>query len=128
MTQRRLITILVAAVATAVVWVIAHLAFGVEIRAKTGGAEQTVGLAAVIIATVVAGFAGWGVLALLERWTANPGRVFTIVGAVVLLLSLGGPAGGLTTGAKVSLALLHLVAALILVPGLAGTAQPRTGK
>ncbi|MBU2663832.1 hypothetical protein KOI35_09960 [Actinoplanes bogorensis] len=122
-TGQRLVTILVAAAATAVVWVIVHLVFGVELSAQSGGTVQTVGLVAVILATLVAGFVAWGLLVLLQRFTKAPARNFLIVSAIGLLLSLGGPAGGETTGAKVGLAVLHLVAALVLVPGLARTAE-----
>jgi hypothetical protein len=71
----------------------------------------------VVIVSVLAGLAGWGVLAVLERQTARAGVVWAPVAIVVLAASLVGPLGsGTTAGARVSLAAMHVVAAAILIP------------
>ncbi|EST37946.1 hypothetical protein N566_10140 [Streptomycetaceae bacterium MP113-05] len=120
----RIITVIVATLVTAAVWFVARVGFDVEVIAKTGASETKVQLPSVIIATVVSGLLGWGLLELLERKASSPRTVWTIVAVVVLVLSVfGGPLGGLTTGAKVTLGLLHLAAGLVLIPGLARTAR-----
>lgn len=110
---------------TAAVWLVAHAGFSVDVQAESGGTVQTVGLPAVVVATLVAGLAAWGLLAVLERRAAKPARLFVIIALVALVLSMGGPLGGRTGAAKAVLVSLHLMAALILVPGLARTAVPR---
>jgi hypothetical protein len=120
----RIATVVVAALAAAAVWFVARVAYDVEIVAKTGASETKVQLPSVIIATVVSGLLGWGLLELLERKASSPRTVWTIVATVAFVLSLlGGPLGGVTTGAQVSLACLHAVAALVLIPGLARTVR-----
>jgi hypothetical protein len=122
----RIIAVVVATLVTAAVWFVARVAFDVKVVAETGATETTVQLPSVIIATVVSGLLGWGVLELLERKTSSPRTVWFVVGAVVLVLSMfTGPLGGVTTGAKVTLVLLHLAAGLVLIPGLGRTAGKR---
>ncbi|MET7641418.1 DUF6069 family protein [Streptomyces sp. NPDC005438] len=122
----RIGTVAAATVATVLTWIIASVLFDVDVTAKTGGSETEVNVVSVILATVVSGLLGWGLLELLERKASNPRTVFTISTVVVFVLSLlGGPLGGVTTGAKVTLVLLHAVAALVLIPGLARTARKR---
>lgn len=122
----RIITVVAATLVTAAVWFVARVAFDVEVIAKTGASETRVQLPSVIIATVVAGLLGWGLLELLERKASSPGTVWSIVAVVVLVLSMfGGPLGGVTTDAKVTLAVLHVTAGLVMIPGLARTAHKR---
>jgi hypothetical protein len=67
-----------------------------------------------------------GVYALLRRFTANPGRIFTIVAWVVLIISLipnllsaidpsSAPLPGMTAGGALALALMHLPPALLAI-------------
>ena len=67
-----------------------------------------------------------GVYALLRRFTANPGRTFTIVAWVVLIISLipnlfgaldpsTSPVPGMTAGGAIALALMHFPPALLSI-------------
>ncbi|WFE40451.1 DUF6069 family protein [Micromonospora sp. WMMD998] len=119
----RLLTVLVATAATLLGWVVAVPLAGVELIARAGDAEQRVTPAAVAVSTVLAGLAGWALLALLERFTGRARTVWTVVAALVLLLSLLGPlTGGVGRSATATLAVLHLLAGAVLVPGLRRTA------
>ncbi|MEW1754595.1 DUF6069 family protein [Streptomyces angustmyceticus] len=124
----RFLAVLGTVAATLVVWVIATVLLGVTLdaRMKPGAAVQHIGPAAVVLASLVVGLAAWALLALLERLTARARRVWTVVAVVVLVLSLIAPLqSGVTTGAKVTLLCMHLVAAAVLVPALARPAVRR---
>ena len=119
----RLLTVLAATVATLLGWVVAVPLAGVALVARSGDGEQRVTPLAVTVSTLLAGLAGWALLALLERFTGRARTVWTAVAALVLLLSLLGPLGGGAGGpATVTLVVLHLVAGAVLVPGLRRTA------
>ncbi|ATO13000.1 hypothetical protein CO540_03455 [Micromonospora sp. WMMA2032] len=120
----RLLTVLAATAATLLGWAVAVPLAGVELTARGGGgAAQRVTPVAVAVSTLLAGLAGWALLALLERLTARARPVWTVVAVLVLALSLLGPVGaGVGSAATVTLVSLHLVAAAVLVPGLRRTA------
>ncbi|WBB76433.1 DUF6069 family protein [Micromonospora sp. WMMD1128] len=119
----RLFTVLAATAATLLGWAVAVPLAGVELTARGGGAEQRVTPVAVAVSTVLAGLAGWALLALLERFTGRARTVWSVVAALVLLLSLVGPlTGGVGRAATVTLVILHLLAGAVLVPGLRRTA------
>ncbi|KKK04677.1 DUF6069 family protein [Micromonospora sp. HK10] len=119
----RLRAVLAATAATLAVWVVAVPLAGVDLVARTGGAEQRVTPVAVAVSTLLAGLAAWGLLALLERFTTRARPVWTVVALIVLLVSLLGPlGGGVGTAARVTLVAMHLVAAAVLVPLLHRTA------
>lgn len=85
--------------------------------ATVGDDEQTIGIAQVIVVTALAGLVAWGLLALLERVTANAKTIWTAIAVVVFLLSLFGPFGsGVGTSSKVVLALMHVGAAATIIP------------
>ncbi|MEZ0095651.1 DUF6069 family protein [Streptacidiphilus sp. EB129] len=119
---RRVLTVVAAAVATTVVWLIAHQAVSGGLMAKISsgsGAKPTeITLAYVLVTTVLFGLIGWGLLSLLER-SAKGRRNWTVIASVFLLISLAGPLGsGQGTSTKLWLALMHVVAAAVLIPGL----------
>ncbi|MFD7512724.1 DUF6069 family protein, partial [Streptomyces sp. NPDC059853] len=66
---------------------------------------------------VLAAAAGWGLLALLERFTARGLRTWTIVALVVLLASFM-PLFGVESdgGTKAALALMHLAVGAAVIP------------
>jgi Family of unknown function (DUF6069) len=120
--RSRPLIVLGAAAATLTVWVVAHALDGVELRVRLGSGTdgQAVGPAAVALATIVAGLAGWVLLAALERFTPRARGLWTVAATVGPVVSLAGPLGsGVTTGAKLSLMGMHLAAAAILIPLLA---------
>jgi predicted permease len=70
----------------------------------------------VILTALALALAAWGVLALLERFTRNARRVWTIVAVAVLVVSLP-PLAFLdaTAGTKVALAVMHVATGLVLI-------------
>lgn len=113
-----------AVVATLAVWLVAVPLAGVDLTARTGSGTTTVGPVPIVLATVLAGLAGWGLLAVLERRSSRPAAVWTTVAVAVLALSMLGPLGGVTLGAKLTLAALHLAAGAVLILGLRHTTRP----
>jgi uncharacterized protein DUF6069 len=118
--RARALAVAGATAATYTIWAGAALA-GVDLAVRTGTGEQTVGPLAVVLATVVAGLAGWGLLAALERFTRRAATVWTITAAAVLVISLLGPLGATTIGAAATLTALHLAAGGVLIPLLRGS-------
>jgi hypothetical protein len=119
--------VIAAAVGAALIWLVAVLAVGVKLQAPIGGPGSTelgdVLLPTVIATALVVSLAGWALLAVLERVLSRGRTVWTVIAAVVLLLSIGAPLGGagLTTGSRITLLLLHLT-----VGGVLLTLLPRT--
>jgi hypothetical protein len=71
------------------------------------------------VTSLLAGLAGWLLVAVLERFVARPRRIWTISAPAVLAASLTGPlSSGVGAAAVVALLLLHLVVAAVLVAGL----------
>ena len=123
--QRALI-VLVAIVATLVVWAVEALLLGIDLRARPfpGVAAQVVGPPAIATTTLLAGLAAWALLAILERVSPSGRTVWIAVAVVALLVSLAGPlGGGVTASAAAGLACMHLVAAAILIPLLGGSVR-----
>jgi hypothetical protein len=120
----RAVAVLAAIVATLVVWAVEGPLLGIDLRARPPGAPVAlVGPVAILFATLLAGLAAWGLLAVLERVTSQGRTVWIIVAVVALLASLILPlGGGVTMAAAVGLACIHLTAAAVLIPLLARTA------
>ncbi|MCZ7475615.1 DUF6069 family protein [Micromonospora sp. WMMC273] len=119
----RLLAVFAATVAALLGWVVAVPVAGVELITRSGSADQRVTPVAVVVSTLLAGLAGWALLALLERLTARARTAWTVVAGLVLLVSLLGPLGGGVGGAAtLTLVALHLVAAAVLITGLRRTA------
>ncbi|HEY6737818.1 MAG TPA: DUF6069 family protein [Actinopolymorphaceae bacterium] len=111
-----------AAVAGLVTWLVADPLIGVDLAARLGpeGAVQPIGPVQVVVAALVAGLAGWGLLVLCERLSPRGRTLWTFVALAVLLVSLAGPlTQGVGTGTKITLVLMHLVVAAVLLPVLA---------
>ena len=70
--RTRALAIVAAAGATFTVWTIAHSVAGADLVVDTGSGSTTVTLTAVVLVTVVAGLAAWGLLALIERLPGGP--------------------------------------------------------
>lgn len=99
-----------------VLWLVEHAVLGADLAVRSGSSVQEIGGPAVVAVALLVGLAAWGLLALLERTTAGGRRVWTVIAAVILLLSLLGPLSGVTAGAKLALALQHLcVGGLLLL-------------
>ncbi|WP_412517713.1 DUF6069 family protein [Actinomadura madurae] len=121
---RRALTVAGAVAAALALWALTGPVAGLDPSAETGGQLRTVGAAPVIAGSLIAGLAGWGLLALLERTTARPGRIWTALALAVLVLSLGGPLGSAGDGTSMAvLTGMHLIVAAVLIPGLGRTAR-----
>ncbi|MDN5896226.1 MAG: DUF6069 family protein [Nocardioides sp.] len=110
----------VAAAATAaalVTWLLWTQAGGVELAAQSGGGNQTIGAAAVVVSAAFISLLGLGLLRLLETRSRNGLRIWTWVAAGVLLFSLAGPLGATTTSAGIGLVSLHVVVGVALTLG-----------
>ncbi|MDQ1025080.1 putative membrane protein [Streptomyces umbrinus] len=121
----RVVYPLAATVAAVIVWLTAHSALDIDLKAKASGGDiQEIGLPLVIGVTLLVGFAAWGVVALLDRKSSSARTWWTLIASAVFVLSLLGPAGsGQGGSAKVALLCMHLVVALVLIPGFARTAR-----
>lgn len=123
---QRAITVAAAVVAAAALWVVASavLSSPLTVSFDGGDTSQEVGIGSVLVTSALAGLAGWGLLAVLEKAVpARAATVWTAVAVVVLLLSLGGPvSAGVATGTTVTLVLLHLLVGAVLIARL-----PRRG-
>jgi hypothetical protein len=70
---------------------------------------------AVILATTITTFIGGGVLAIFNRISANPIRLFQIVAGVFVLVSMVGVLEVPAAGDKISLGLMHIVAGIAAI-------------
>ncbi|SCG71043.1 DUF6069 family protein [Micromonospora inositola] len=121
----RALAVLVATAAALAVWVVAVPLAGVDLAVRSGATEQPVGPGAVAVAALLAGLAAWALLAVLERFSRRARSIWTGVALAVLLASMLAPlGGGVGAAAKLTLALMHLAAALV-IPGLRRTAAAR---
>ncbi|WP_232383540.1 DUF6069 family protein [Actinomadura violacea] len=117
---RRSLTVVAAAAAALAVWVVADPVLGAGMHAG----DQHVGPAMVVVSSLVAGLAGWGLLAVMERRAKRPARTWAITAAVVLGVSLTGPRAA-HGGTFAALTAMHLVVGVIVIVGLAATARGR---
>lgn len=116
----RAATILGAIVANLVVWAIATYIGGVDLHVD--GTE--VGPVAVVIATLLAGLVAWGLLAFLERRSANAWTIWRNIALVALVISiLLGPLGADEALGKTTLSLMHAIAGAIIIRGFSNTVR-----
>jgi hypothetical protein len=71
----------------------------------------------IAMVTVVLGLLGWITLAVLERWIRRPQRTWSILAAVIVVLSFV-PIGieQATSSTRIGLAVIHVTVALTLLP------------
>ncbi|WP_229073325.1 DUF6069 family protein [Actinoplanes sp. DH11] len=113
--RTRVIAIGIALVAAALIWIVATAA-GAPMEVDQGQGVMPVGLVPVVVATVLAGLLGWGLLALLER-SARGATIWTVIAGVVTALSfLPVLTSEATTGTRLALAAMHLAVAVALIP------------
>ena len=115
--------VLGATAAAVAIWIVATLA-GAELTVSFGPGQpiQKVTVVHVVVAALVGSLAGWGLLALLRRFTTNARAIWTVIAIVFALFSLGGPLSAIaSTGTKVSLVAMHLAVATVTILGLRRT-------
>ena len=118
LSTRRMLTVAGAAAAGLAVWAITRSIGGTELAVRSGGSVREIGPVVVVLTGLLAGLAGWGLLAWFERSTQRPYRAWRLVAVAVFVVSLAGPLGGVGTGARLALAAMHLVVAAVLILGL----------
>jgi hypothetical protein len=116
----RVVAVLLAMIATALIFLIATLGFGQKLYAPGfgGSAPQELSIWLVAATAGIAGLAAVGVLALIERVSRRPAQVWSVVSTTVLIVSLGAPLSGegIDTANKLALASMHLTAGALLIP------------
>lgn len=119
--RSRLAVVGITAIAAFAWWAILTKAAGINLQAKQGSTIQ-IGAVSVLFASLAMAFAGWALLAVLERKTVAARTAWTIVATTSCVLSLGSPlTGGIGTGAKLGLASLHLLVGTMVILGLRRT-------
>jgi hypothetical protein len=115
---RSVTVIATAAIVTALAWIVGRAA-GVCYLLDTPLGTRPIGLAATVVATLLSGIVGLGVLALLRRYSRHVRGTWITLGILVLAVSVA-PLFVATApyGTLLTLGVLHCVAAAVLVPGL----------
>ncbi len=109
--------VLGATAAAVAIWALATAA-GAALTVSFGPGQpiQKVTVVNVVVAALVGSLAGWGLLVLLRRFTANARAVWTVIAIVVALVSLGGPLSATASaGTKMSLVAMHLAVATVVI-------------
>jgi uncharacterized protein DUF6069 len=117
--KTRALTVAAAIIAAVLLWIIAVPVGGTDLLTETaaGSPPAEVPFAGVIISPLFLGLVGWGLLALLERFSSKGRMIWTIIAVVVLLVSFAGPATATTTGAMLWLSAMHVAVGGILIAG-----------
>jgi hypothetical protein len=117
-TRRRIFTVLLAPSLALAAWGLVHL-IGVDLVVSTGSGEVGPGdvLAAAFIGAVVAWFAA----RVLERRSRRPRASWSFTASTALAVSMIGPSWLADGSSAVALITLHLVTALVVICGFAGT-------
>jgi len=126
--QVRLMIVAAAILAALIVWLVARVGFGLDVRSPTfSGQHFAIGPLLVLVTAAIFSLLRWGLLAILERVTAHGRVVWLVVAILGLALSLGAPLSGtgVTAGDRIALVLMHLAAGAVLIVGLARTVRSR---
>jgi hypothetical protein len=124
----------IAAIIAAVVTGIAHLIIGDLLggipdgfRVDTPSGEQDLLFTSSMFATFLYVLLGGVVYAIVRRFARDAVRVFVIVAVIGTVLSFIQPiAIDAPTGVKVTLIVLHIIAAIVAIPALIGLTRPKT--
>lgn len=107
-----------AAVCASVTWV-ALVAFGdVALEVTQAGSTRDVGLVAVILTSAIVALCGGALLRWWQGRSAVATQRWTLLAAVVAVVSLVGPTSGATLSATTSLMCLHGVVAAVVIVAL----------
>jgi hypothetical protein len=117
------VAVLGATAAAVAIWIVAFVA-GADLTVSFGAGQpiQQITLVNVVVAALVGSLAGWGLLALLRRFTTNARAIWTVIAIIFALLSLAGPMSTISSaGTKVALVAMHLAVATVTILGLRRT-------
>jgi Family of unknown function (DUF6069) len=115
---RRIATVVAAPAAALSARAIVRL-LGVDLAVSSG--DGSVGPVDVFVAAGAAALAGWLVVRLLEHRSSNPRRHWAFIGSTALAVSMIGPSWLADGASAVALMSLHLVTAVVVIVGFAGT-------
>jgi hypothetical protein len=125
----RVVAVIAAIIAPVLVWLVATVGFGQQLYSPGfgGTAPQELSIWLVAATAGIAALAAAGVLALIERFSKRPARVWLVVSTAVLIVSLGAPLSGegIDTANKLALGSMHLAAGAVLIPLLYRSARLR---
>ena len=123
--KNAVIAAVLTAIANAIVYKIA-LAMDVPLQITIGTTPtETITLMPVILNSVVPALVAAVIYIALAKWTKNPQKIFKVIAVVVFILSLAGPIlGDATTSTKITLTIMHVIAALFITKGV--TMRERT--
>ncbi|MEJ7839253.1 MAG: DUF6069 family protein [Thermomicrobiales bacterium] len=124
----RLATLVLAVLASAIVWVIADPLGGANLRATGMGGEDVVsiGLGEVFFGFLSWGIGAWVVVMLIERFTSRPKQIWLIIALIALLLSFIPVFASSDNGATTFIFIvMHVVSAAIIIPSFADTIRPK---
>jgi len=122
-TTRSSLAVVAAGMATAlIVWAVIRL-LSVDLTVEAGSGATQVDAVDVLLASLVAGLAAWGVFALLAHW--RRARWWPFVGSTALAISMLGPSYLADGIAAFSLICLHILVGAVLITGFARL-MPRT--
>ena len=114
--QPRTLAIAIAIAANLGVLMLARIIAGEPPLVTRNGNDQPIGAVQVLLVTLGAGLAAWGLLAMLERLTDHARTTWTTLSLVVLAISLIGPLGtGANLWSKGVLALMHVATAVTMI-------------
>ena len=120
-----LTAVLGATAAAVAIWAVATAA-GAELTVSFGPGQpiQTVTVVNVVVAALVGSLAGWGLLALLRRFTPKARAIWTVTAIGFALLSLAGPLSPTASaGTKAALVAMHLAVATVVIVVLRRTTR-----
>lgn len=120
--QARLLTVVLAAMAAELAWLLADPIGGLDLMVQAGEQLQQITAGTVLLGAVIPGLMAWGLVAVIERRSARPRAVLTTCAGIALVLSLGGPlteGDGITT--KLVLTGFHLIVGAVLILGFRRT-------
>jgi hypothetical protein len=109
--------VLGATAAAVAIWAVATAA-GADLTVSFGPGQpiQKITVVNVVVAALVGSLAGWGLLALLRRFTTKARAIWTVTAIVAALLSLAGPLSTISSpGTKAWLVSMHLAVATVLI-------------
>jgi hypothetical protein len=104
-----------AAVVALAIWAVVRL-LGVDLTVRIGRDSSEVGAVDVLVTTVLAGLAAWGVHRVLAR-RARTARWWPFVGSTAIAVSMIGPSYLADGAAAVALISMHLAVGAVLVWG-----------
>jgi hypothetical protein len=119
--HRRLATTVLAPAAALAAWAAFRLG-GVDYKLKSG---DTVGALDVVTTALMGAVVGWLVLHAIERRSLRPRATWMLVATTALAVSIVGPMWFADGGSAVALITLHVVTAVVVIVGLAGTVPVR---